>query len=162
MFSYWIIHMCFMFIFFSRVWTTCSTGSITLISRYQTQWVVIIILIVYYCDFIVGTMASQITTLTIVYSIVHSGADQRKHQSSASLAFVCGIYWWPVNSPHKVSVTQKVLPFYDVIMIASVPIKIARSHNVVIDHNRPIVVIRISPNCHKKSFRKYIFIHMDS
>ena len=38
-----------------------------------------------------GTMASQITSLTIVYSTVYSGADQSKHQSSASLAFVWGI-----------------------------------------------------------------------
>ena len=39
-----------------------------------------------------GTMASQITSLTIVNSTIYSGADQRKHQSSASLAFVRGIY----------------------------------------------------------------------
>ena len=39
-----------------------------------------------------GTMASQIPSLTIVYSTIYSGADQRKHQSSASLAFVRGIY----------------------------------------------------------------------
>ena len=38
------------------------------------------------------TMASQITSLTVVYSIVYSGVDQRKHQSSASLAFVRGIH----------------------------------------------------------------------
>ena len=37
-----------------------------------------------------GSMASQITSLTIVYSTVYSDADQRKHQSSASLAFVPG------------------------------------------------------------------------
>ena len=37
-----------------------------------------------------GAMASQLTSLTIVYSIVYSGADQRKHQSSASLTFVPG------------------------------------------------------------------------
>ena len=43
----------------------------------------------------------QITSLTIVYSTVYSGADQRKHQSPASLAFVRGIRRWPVNSPHK-------------------------------------------------------------
>ena len=48
-----------------------------------------------------GTIASKITSLTIVYSTVHSDADQRKHQSSASLAFVRGIHRWPVNSPHK-------------------------------------------------------------
>ena len=38
-----------------------------------------------------GTMASQITSLTVVYSVVYSGTDQRKHQSSVSLAFVRGI-----------------------------------------------------------------------
>ena len=65
------------------------------------------------CDVIMGTMASQITSLTIVYSIVHSGADQRKHQSSASLAFVRGIHRWPVNSPHKWPVTRKMFPFDD-------------------------------------------------
>ena len=63
-----------------------------------------------------GVMASQITSLTIVHSVVYSGADQRKHQSSASLAFVRGIHWWPVNSPHKWPVTRKMFPFYDVIM----------------------------------------------
>ena len=47
--------------------------------------------------------ASHITSLTIVCLTVYSGADQRKHQSSASLAFVRGIHWWPVNSPHKPS-----------------------------------------------------------
>ena len=61
-------------------------------------------------------MASQITSLAIVYSTVYSGADQRKHQSSASLAFVRGIHRWPVNSPHKWPVTRKMCPFDDVIM----------------------------------------------
>ena len=63
-----------------------------------------------------GAMASQITSLTIVYSTVYSGADQRRHESSASLAFVRGIHRVPVNSPHKWSVTRKVFPFDDVIM----------------------------------------------
>ena len=61
-------------------------------------------------------MASQITSLAIVYSTVYSTADQRKHQSSASLAFVRGILRWPVNSPHKRPVTRKMFPFDDVIM----------------------------------------------
>ena len=52
----------------------------------------------------------------IVYSTVHSGADQRKYQSPASLAFVWGIHRWPVNSPHKWPVTRKMFPFDDVIM----------------------------------------------
>ena len=46
----------------------------------------------HYCDVIMDAMASQITSLTIVYSTVYSGADQRKHQSSALLAFVRGIH----------------------------------------------------------------------
>ena len=35
-----------------------------------------------------GAMASQITSLTFVYSTIYSSTDQIKHQSSASLAFV--------------------------------------------------------------------------
>ena len=50
----------------------------------------------HYCDVIMETMASKITSLTIVYSAVYLGTDQRKHQSSASLAFVCtGDRWIP-------------------------------------------------------------------
>ena len=63
-----------------------------------------------------GAIASQITSLTIVYSTVYSDADQRKYQSSASLAFVRGIHRRPVNSPHNWPVTQKMFPFDDVIM----------------------------------------------
>ena len=63
-----------------------------------------------------GAITSQITSLTIVYSTVYSDADQRKHQSSASLAFVGGIHRGPVNSPHKWPVTRKMFPFDDVIM----------------------------------------------
>ena len=65
---------------------------------------------------IMSAMTSQITSLTIVYSTVDSGTDQRKHQSSASLAFVRGIYRWLVNSPHKEPVTRKMFPFNDVII----------------------------------------------
>ena len=52
---------------------------------------------------VMSTIASQITNLTIVYSTVYSGADQRKHQSSASLAFVWGIHRGPVNSPAQMA-----------------------------------------------------------
>ena len=61
-------------------------------------------------------LASQITSLTVVYSIVHSCVNQRKHQSSASLAFVREIHRGPVNFPHKWPVTRKMFPFDDVIM----------------------------------------------
>ena len=64
----------------------------------------------HYSDVIMGPMASQLTSLTIDYSTVYSGADQRKHQSSTSLAFVRGIHQWPVNFPHKWPVTRNTFP----------------------------------------------------
>ena len=63
-----------------------------------------------------SAMASQISGASIVYSTVCSGADQRKHQSSALLVFVSRIHRWPVNSPHKGTVTRKMFPFDGVIM----------------------------------------------
>ena len=74
-------------------------------------------LISHYDDVIMGTVASQIISLTIVYSTVYSNTDQRKHQSSASLAFVWGIHRGSVNSRHKWPVTRKMFPFDDVIMM---------------------------------------------
>ena len=71
----------------------------------------------HYDDVIMSAIASQITSLTIVYSTVYPGADQRKHQSSASLAFMWGIHRGPVNSPHKWPVTRKMFPFHDVILV---------------------------------------------
>ena len=70
----------------------------------------------HYTDVIMGAMASQITSLMIVYSTFYLGVDQRKYQSCASLAFVRGIHRSPVNSPHKCPVTRKLFPFEDVIM----------------------------------------------
>ena len=58
-----------------------------------------------YNDVIISAMASQITSLMIVFSTIYLGADQRKHQSSESLAFVRGIHRWP-----------EMFPFDDVIM----------------------------------------------
>ena len=73
----------------------------------------------HYNDVIMGTLASQITSLTIVYSTVYSDADQRKHRSSASLAFLRGIHRGPVNSPQKWPVTRKMFPFDDVIIVCA-------------------------------------------
>ena len=70
----------------------------------------------HYGDVIMGMIVSKITGLTIVYSTVYSDADQRKHQSSESLAFVWEIHRGLVNSPHKWPVTRKMFPFDDVIM----------------------------------------------
>ena len=48
----------------------------------------------HYSDVIISAIASQITGVSIVCSTVCSGADQRNHQSSASLAFVRGVHRW--------------------------------------------------------------------
>ena len=70
----------------------------------------------HYCDVIMGAVASQKASLTIVYSTVYPDAVPRKHQTSASLAFVRGIHRGPVNSQHKCPVTWIMFPFDDVIM----------------------------------------------
>ena len=70
-----------------------------------------------HCDVIMSTNATQITGVSIVCSTLCSGADQRQHQSSASLAFVRGTPRWPVNSPHKGPVTGQMFLFDDVIIV---------------------------------------------
>ena len=72
-------------------------------------------MVFHYNDVIMSVMVSQFTGLTIVYLSIYSEADLRKHQSSASQAFVRGIHWWSVNSPHKGPVTRKIFPSDDVI-----------------------------------------------
>ena len=133
----WVIHQFIMdwCDIFSRISHGCCIDTRTLVSLLQCQWsnsgdngeIV-----PYQCttkhskrdpnrwfhygDVIMGAIASQITSRTIVYSTAYSDADQRKQQSSASLAFVRGIHRGPVNSPHKWPVTRKMFPFDDVIM----------------------------------------------
>ena len=70
----------------------------------------------HYSEVIMSMMVSQINGISIVYSTVCSGADQRKHQSYKSLDFVRGIHQWLVNSPHKGPVTWKMFPFDEDIM----------------------------------------------
>ena len=92
----------------------------------------------HYNDVIMTTMASQITSLTVVYSTIYSDADQRKHQSSASLAFVCGIHrdrWIPRT---KGQLRRKMFPFYDVIMISTSAV---RCFGFVITHKGIITVL---------------------
>ena len=93
-----------------------TSWTIKLFSSWFIVWCNSISNSTHFNDVIIGAKASQITSLAIVYSAVYSGADQRKHQSSASLAFVRGIHRGPVNSPHKWQVTRKMFPFGDVIM----------------------------------------------
>ena len=65
-----------------------------------------------------GAIASQITSLMIVYSIVYSDADQRKHQSSALLAFVPGIPH--IHIHYKVWDEKTYFPFDDIIPLGCV------------------------------------------
>ena len=100
---------------FNRIWSNNSVRKYYFVSKLRLQsghawWRHTYIF--QNSDVIMGPKASQITSLTIVYSIVYSGADQRKHQSSASVAFVQGIHRWPLNSPHKGPVTRKMFPIW--------------------------------------------------
>ena len=80
----------------------------------------------HYSDVIMGAIASQYTSFTIIYSTVYSDSDQRKHQSSASLAFVWGNPRWP----HKWPVTRKIFPFDDAIMFGI--ISSSRKYRVIV------------------------------
>ena len=65
-------------------------------------------------------MASQITSLTSVYSIVYSEAIQRKYQSSTTQTLVRGIHWWPLISSHIGPVTRKMFQFDNVTMFVDI------------------------------------------
>ena len=86
----------------------------------------------HWSEAIMSTMASRITSITIAYSTVYSGADQWKHQSSVLLVFVRGIHRWPVNSPRKGPVTRELFPFDDVIMMIFInfPLNGAFAHTI--------------------------------
>ena len=106
----------------------------------------------HYNDVIMSEMVSQLTSLTSVYLTLYSGTDQRKHQSSASLAFVRGIYRWPVNSPRKGPITRKMFSFDDVLMsrdncIMENPLKIIM--------NYPCAIISDYKTCIKLWFIVY-------
>ena len=79
----------------------CNSSSLRM-SGYGLSFILCMCLVsllwTHYNDVIMGTMASQITSLAVVYSTVYSGGDQRKHQSSASLDFVRGIHRWQMAS----------------------------------------------------------------
>ena len=85
---------------------------------YITYGGILIIPSAHYSDFIMSAMASLITGVSIISSAICSGADQREKPKLHIkwLAFVRGIHWWPVDSPHKGPVMQKMFPFDNVIM----------------------------------------------
>ena len=83
-----------------------------------------------------------ITSILVVYSTICSGADQRKHQSCASLAFV-GEFTGDVNSPHKGPVTRNMFPFDDIIMSPGQH----ELNNRIISKVKSIYDNRSSPTC---------------
>ena len=84
-----------------------------------------------------SAMASHITGVSSVCSTVCSGADQRKHQSSASLAIVRGIHRWPVDSFHKGSVTRKMFPFDDVIASSTISVSAPQGKHCCVLNSSP-------------------------
>ena len=109
-------------------------------------------------DIMISAMASQITGVLIVCSSVGSGADQRIHQSSASLAFVWGIHRWPVNSPLEGPMTWKMFPFDDVIVVraeCSLPYQIPLGNQL---ERNPRYYCRIPSICtHVGKYLIYIY-----
>ena len=113
--------------------------------------------IYHYNDVIMGTVASQITSLAIVYS----GADQRKHQSSESPAFVREIHRRPVNSPHKWPLTRKMFPFCDVIM----RVQVSSDNWFCFPHkNPPSISLRVGicfVDCNKCFLPNIFLLHVE-
>ena len=113
----------------------------------------------HYNDVTMSAMASQITSPAIVYS----ATDERKHQSSASLAFVRGISRWPVNSPHKGPVTQKMFPFDDVIMWLSDDCNVNRRNRTgkhyLHSETGPWLLFSMPDNCTKLNSHNHIGPH---
>ena len=103
----------------------------------------------HYSDIIMSTKASQITAVLMGCSIVRSGTDQTKHQSSVQLDFVRGIHRWPVDSPHKGPVTRAMFPFDDVITWTNCDVHqrdllALLTGQCLLEYSR---YIYISPNC---------------
>ena len=103
-----------------------------------------------------SALVSHIIGVSIVCLTVGSGADQRKHESSASLAFVEGIHRWPVNSRHKRPVTRKMFPFDDDIILFSQHLQYpnASKHQVLRSHS---VVSTDQGLCHWHAWNTSVF-----
>ena len=101
------------FKWFTMVWRGWEDTGIV-IPKMATRWYTPLIITsvnprsYHYSDVILRAMASQITGVSMVYSTICSGSDQRKHQRSASLAFVRGIHRSSVNSPQRASNAENV------------------------------------------------------
>ena len=104
-----------------------------------------------YRDVIMSAMASQISSISIVWSTVCSGADQIKHQSSASLAFARGIHQWPENSHHTEPVTRKMFPFDDVSMTNRMNDALYLRHLHIFWRCYRCITVKSTPGLHPKA-----------
>ena len=84
--SFFVSNKCQLICVWEKFWWAWKEGI-----EHSGCWSHVVAVWTYYNDIIMGTMASQITSITIVFSIVYSDTDQRKHQSSASLAFMWAV-----------------------------------------------------------------------
>ena len=117
----------------------------------SSQYIPINMQVVHFSDVIMGTMASQITSLTIVYSTAYSGADQRKHQSSASLAFVWEIHR---NSPHKWPVTRKMCLYDDVIIVCALVCVAVVKCGCILPIASMVTLLALGRSCQNKARQK--------
>ena len=100
----------------SSPWWSCHLKIIPGMFHQLTSYENFKLKLCHYNDVIMSAMASQITSLTIVYSNVL----RRKSKKTSKLRVIgicAGIHRWPVNSPHKGPVTRKMFQFDDVIMV---------------------------------------------
>ena len=85
----------------------------------------------HYIDVIITTMGSQVTSLTVVYSTVYPDANQRKHQSSASLAYVWGIHrerWIPRT---KGQLRGKCFHLMTLLCVSKIPFNLTRANELM-------------------------------
>ena len=121
-------------------WCIYAIWSNSIFQNYISVTTVYGMTIPHYNDVIMGAMASKSPASRL---FTRQFIDQRKHQSSAPLAFVRGIHRGPVNSPYKGPVTRKMFPFADVIMWSRCmfqwltcfwPQRAPRAHNTYVEH----------------------------
>ena len=115
----------------------------------------------HYNDAIMSAMESPIIGISIVYLTVSSGADQRKHQSFAWLAFVRGIHWWPEISPPKRASNAENVSIWR----RHHEVDIGSVNDFMPSGNQPITWTNIDPNLYRhmtslgqNAFNRYVQI----
>ena len=112
----------------------------------------------HYNDVIMSTMASQITSLTVVYSTVLFRHRSKKTSKLCVTGLCEGNSPWPVNSPHKGPVTRKMFPFHDVIMGCVIGcIQLTLTLTDPTGYTTQILL----PHCHTMGSTLMLYSHLD-